>query len=316
MKTFHAFSLLTLAASLPFLSEVAQASSVAVGESDLISTLDYSDTFTIGSGSSGTREGTSYNTGDYPLYGNIGNVENDYGNPPESWGNSAFSINNNANFYTGSDSPTPTTGDPGAVDGFTQTGLGDSNGRIENFGFAYGGGSTGLRNNFVVQADMVQLRDRNDIIISSSSNLFANDSLQIFFRQDGVGIGSQGSTGAFENQTGFTTGLTYGAWENYAVGFDIPDNLLSIYTNGNLLGTVNLNTFAGGDYANVLDAQSGAYVAIGGADQSQDDGTIGLLWTDNFQVGAAAAPEPGTWAMLLGGLGLFVLITRFRKAIP
>jgi hypothetical protein len=294
---------LALLGTVPLLSLTAQAGSVAVGDSSLITTLDYSDTFTMGSGATGTRNGTSYNAGDYPLYGNVGNVESAYGNPAQSWGNFPFSVNNNAVYYTASDSPTPLTGDPGSVDGFTQTGLADGNGRITDFGFAYGGGASGLRNNFVVQYDAVQLRDRNDIYISSSSNLGASDALGIFFRSGNIGLAAA-SVGP-ETLTGITaTGLTYGDWENYAVGFDIPDNKLSFYTNGNLLGTINLNTFDGGAYAGVLDANSSAYIAIGGADVAQGDGKIGLLWTDNFQVGEAAVPEPSTYALLLGGLGL------------
>jgi hypothetical protein len=47
------------------------------------------------------------------------------------------------------------------------------------------------------------------------------------------------------------------------------------------------------------------------ARRTTDDGQDGLVWTDNFEVGLAA-PEPGTWAMLLGGLGVLAAIACLR----
>jgi hypothetical protein len=82
-----------------------------------------------------------------------------------------------------------------------------------------------------------------------------------------------------ETPTGFTSGVTLGTWNNYAVEFNRFDNTLNIYTNETLRGTVNLNTFAGGIYANFGTGNVNFGSANGGGDRT---------WTDNAQVGLAA----------------------------
>jgi hypothetical protein len=71
MKISAAFLFASLLASAPALFAQTSGSGgegVAVGTSDLIGTVQYSDTFTIGSGaSSGTRNGQTYSVGGYPL---------------------------------------------------------------------------------------------------------------------------------------------------------------------------------------------------------------------------------------------------------
>jgi hypothetical protein len=286
---------------------------VDVGTSDLISTLQYSDTFTFGSGSSGTRNGSSYDAQQYPLPGNVGDVENDYGHPAQSWGNNAFSIANDANFYGASgNNPYPGSSGAGSATGFTQTGLtGDQPNSETDFGIGYG-----LSNNFVVQVDAVQVNDRIDINIGNTNNTIqSSDGLSVFFRAGSIGIYNDI---VHETVTPFTlTGLTDDTWNNYAVDFNLTAKTLSIYTNENLIGVVNLNTFDGGAYAGILDASSNAFVGVGGAEptNSPDSSSIGLLWTDNFEVGTpVAVPEPSTYAMLLGGAALLFGFVGLRRA--
>ncbi len=101
---------------------------------------------------------------------------------------------------------------------------------------------------------------------------------------------------------------TYGGWNNYAVDFNQAADTISIYTNQTLLKTLNLAVFAGGADANF----SNAAVSVGGAGATT---SVGILWTDNFQVGAAAVPEPST-AMLAGLsiLGLAAVTWRRRAS--
>jgi len=287
---------------------------VAVGTSDLIGTLQDSDSFDI---SSGSRNGQSYSPQGYPLSGQQYEVQSQYnGSVPASsanefgGGDQPFSIATDASYYGSSPyNPYPGSSGAGSANGFTQSGLGGGQGNAEvDFGIAYG-----LSDNFIVQFDAVQVNDRIDINIGNSNNTIgSSDGLSVFFRQGSLGI-FNGTVGG-ETLTGFDPGTTDNTWNNYAVDFNLTAKTLTLYANEVDLGTVDLTTFAGGKYASVLDADSNDYVSIGGAESTtaDDPSDIGLLWTDNFQVGTAA-PEPTTWAMLLGGLGLLVGLGRLRR---
>ena len=287
---------------------------VAVGTSDLIGTLQDSDSFDI---SSGARNGQSYSPQGYPLSDQQYEVQSQYNaSVPASssnefgGGGQPFSIATDASYYGASPyNPYPGSSGAGSANGFTQSGLGGGQGNAEvDFGIAYG-----LSNNFIVQFDAVQTNDRIDINIGNSNNsIGSSDGLSVFFRQGSLGI-FNGSVGG-ETLTGFDPGTVDNTWNNYAVDFNLSAKTLTLYANEVDLGTINLTTFAGGKYASVLDGSSNDYISVGGAEPTTADPSsdIGLLWTDNFQVGTAA-PEPGTWAMLLGGLGLLVGISRLRQ---
>jgi hypothetical protein len=324
---------LALLGMIPWLSCImlARADGVAVGSSTLIVSPDISDSFTIGpSASSGTRNGLPYTPGAYPLTNtgaggnpNANIVESTYGTSHELWNASGFSISNDANRVTGYANAYSGTSGGGSVSGITQTGLTAGSGSSSmgtDFGVAYG-----QRTNFVVQFDAVQLNDRIDINIGNTNNTFnSSDGLSVFFRQGNIGLSSANS-GLFETLTGFDPNLLDNTWNNYAVDFDLPDKSLSFYVNQNFLGSINLYTFDGGAYLNVLDADSNDFVSVGGAEPNPYFGgsggatqsQIGILWTDNFEIGApVATPEPGTLAMMVGGLVLLGLGLRRKWAAP
>jgi hypothetical protein len=331
MKILTAFLfVLTLVASSTVRAQTygAGGEGVAVGTSDLIGTVQDSDTFTIGSDSStGTRNGESYSVGAYPLSTQDALLESAYDNSQSSpsWETTAFSLNNDANYVdvTTNGAPFfqtyPGSSGAGSATGFTQTGLGasttETSGMItithtEDHSIAYGAGT-----NFVVQADAVQLNDRIDINIGNTQDtVLSSDGLSVFFRTGGGSnsIGLYNVTLGETEASFVSTNITANEWNNYAVGFNLSTDTLSIYTNEVLDGTINLATFDGGAYAAVLDVDSADFVGVGGHVSTTNNDQDGLLWTDNFEVGLAA-PEPGTWAMLLGGIGVLAGITRLRR---
>jgi hypothetical protein len=134
---------------------------------------------------------------------------------------------------------------------------------------------------------------------SPYSGIFGANSLTVFFRRDGSanpGIGL--FNGSAEADTGFDTGI--GAndnnWHNYAVHFNQAADEISFYVDENLLGTLDLTTFAGGAYANY----GNDFVGHGGTFVTE---------VDNYQVGSFI-PEPASIALL--GLGGLMLIRRKR----
>jgi PEP-CTERM motif len=289
---------------------------VAVGSSSLIQALDYSDTFTFGSGASGTRNGVAYNAGAFPITDAPRlALESNYGNTARSWTGSLWSLNNDANFLNGT-IVYPGGSGAGSVSGFTQTGGG------VDFGIEYD-----LRNDFVVQFDAVQVSDRIDITIGNFRDAMPGmpsagaNGLSIFFRTNGfTNLGSPAEVGIWnpaigEALTTFDTGLSgvdLAEWHNYAVRFNLNTLELAIFVDEIALGVIDLNTFGGpkwgggvvapGAYASVVNAATNDAVSVGASGGNR-------VWTDNFQVGQAV-PEPGSAAMLMLGLGALGLRRR------
>ena len=196
-------------------------SGVTVGNSSLIPTLDFSDTFT-GFDNGGSNPARVYvaavqGPDAYPL-------ENTYGNPPTNF--ESFTTPGRGEFSFAADGP----GMPGLVDGvpvypgssgggsdtgFTQTGGG------VDFGINYG-----IRTKYFVQADFVASGDRIDFTSAPApGSIFQGNSLSIFIRGDGSGNASlyNGSldTPIQASIPAFNTGLANdGRWHNYAVQFD------------------------------------------------------------------------------------------------
>lgn len=250
------------------------AAGVTVGSSSLINTLDYSDTYTIGAGSPiAARQAYAAQT--FPLPAGVAVVESTYGNPPQSWPTTSWSIATDAsNSPGGFGYPGPSGA--GTTDGFTQAGGGG------DWSIPYG-----LRNTFVVQVDAVQQPDRVDITVGSTpNNIGGAGNISIFFRQ--TAHPSYPEIGIYNSSKGETnTGLTSGiagnkAWHNYALGVNVPSQTIEVFVDQVSRGTIDLTSFAGGKYASIL---NNTYVGAGGTGADR-------IWTDNFQVGAPLPPPP------------------------
>ncbi len=285
-----------LATAISLLSTgAAHALGVAIGGSSLIGTLDYSDSFT--GTDAGGRPNRPYQAAVQPAPAYL--VENTYGKP-------AISFQIDTGFSFAADS----AGTPGLVDGVPAYPLGmapNASGAGSNTGFTQTGGGidygipySGLRTSYVVQVDAVQVSDRIDISSGSARGIFAPQSLSIFFRGDGSGNASlfNGSTDTPIRSIipTFNTGITgAGQWNNYAVHYDALAERIQLFVNQNSVGTIDLNTFAGGIYAGFSNDFVGAGAGLAAGESR--------TWTDNFQVGALI-PEPSTAALVLGGLAL------------
>lgn len=257
-------------------------SGVTVGNSSLIGAIDLSDTFT------GAPDGSSnalrvYVAAVQPA--GAYTLENTYGHAARSWGAASFSFASdgvgNPGFvdgspiYPGNPVANNNTSGSGSGTGFTQTGGG------VDYGVAYG-----LRNRFVAQFDAVQTGDRIDITSNSAAGGLASATgLSVFFRATGSAteIGLY-RAGVGETTTGLLSGVTNGTWNNYAVAFDRPNNRLEIFVNEVSRGSIDLNTFAGGAYANFATnaVNFGAGMAVGN----------NRTWTDNAQIGTLASNPP------------------------
>ncbi|MGI8603167.1 MAG: PEP-CTERM sorting domain-containing protein [Verrucomicrobiales bacterium] len=305
MQTLPLVLVLMLSASSAFgvIFSGAGGRGVPVNSSSLISTLDYSDTFT------GTTDGSSNPSRPYvpaiqPAAAYV--VENSYGNPSANFqtqgvgpGQAAFSF--------AADGP----GTPGLVDG--APGYPGTSGAGSATGFTQTGGSVdygvpyALRTRYLVQVDAVASSDRIDITSAPlPGSIFQANSLSIFFRGDGSGNASlyNGATDTpiRDFVPNFNTGLPNdGQWHNYAVLFDQTASTVELFVDEASKGVIDLTTFAGGLYQGF---SNGAVGAGGGTGAGQN-----RIWTDNFQVGAPI-PEPGAIALL--GFGLLLSQRRRR----
>ncbi len=273
-------------------------SGVTAHQSSLISTYDYSDSFT------GTDAGGQPNR---PFIAAVQTaptyvVESTFGNPATNFqtqgqaaGVAAFSI---ASEPTGlvDGSPTyPGSSGAGSATGFTQTG-----GASFDYGLAYG-----LRSRYVVQFDAVATGDRIDISSTPlPGSIFQGNSLSLFFRATGGLSLYNGTTDT--PVPGFDSGLTGGGkWHNYAVLFDQDAKSIELFVDEQSKGTIDLTTFAGGLYQ----SYSNGAVSVGGG----LGGGENRIWTDNFQVGGASVPEPASLGAL--GLAATALLARRRRAL-
>jgi hypothetical protein len=260
-------------------------SGVTVGNSGLIGQFDLSDTFR------GAPDGSSNPLRVYvPMIQGPGAyvLENTHGNLSRSWtagfsfasdgaGDPGFVNGNPA--YPGNPALNNNTSGSGSGTGFTQTGSG------VDYGTPFG-----LRNRYVAQFDAVQVADRIDITSSNTQGtIFGANSLSVFFRPTGHANEIGLFNGAVETPTGLTTGAALGTWNNYAVAFDRPSNSIEIFVNEVSRGTINLNTFAGGIYANYGNGNINFGAGLAGGENR--------TWTDNAQVGtmaSAAVPGPAS----------------------
>lgn len=273
-------------------------SGVTAHQSSLISTYDYTDSFT------GTDAGGQPNR---PFIASVQTaptyvVENTCGNPSVNFqtqgqpaGVAAFSIASEPTGLVDGVPAYPGSSGAGSVNGFTQTG-----GASFDYGVSYG-----LRNRYVVQFDAVATGDRIDITSGGiPGTIFQPNSLSLFFRATGGLSLYNGTTDT--PVPGFDSGLTGGGkWHNYAVLFDHDANSIELFVDEQSKGTIDLASFTGGLYQNYSNAAVGVGGALGGGENR--------IWTDNFQVGGAAVPEPASLGAL--GLAASMLLARRRRAI-
>ncbi|CAN5176088.1 hypothetical protein BH23VER1_BH23VER1_33050 [soil metagenome] len=256
---------------------------VRVGESALIGTLHYSDTFTIGPDAE-TPERQGYVAQTFPLPDGVGAVEDTYGNPLRSWGDGAESMWSIAT----DDSNLPTGGSPylapsgaGSDTGFTQRGGGG------DWAIEYG-----LSDHFVFQTDYVQQIDRVDMTVGTvPGDIFGAGNISVFFRVTNhpqhpeIGIFN---AGVGESDTGFeSTIAAVATWNNYALRVDIPNDQIEVYVNEASVGIIDLATLNGGTYAGIL---SNEFIGVGGAGNDRQ-------WSDNFQVGLPGSASPRLFAI-------------------
>lgn len=277
----------TLTISAPPAPFVPKNFAVPVGASTLIGELDYTDTFTLGHG---TREALTANL--YPIGDSLPEalvIEESYGNPEVSWSNGRWSLSRDAEVINGEPAY------PGNSGGGSDTGMTQTGGNVD-FGIEYG-----LRRDFVVQFDAVQIDDRINITIGTLRDDIATEAneggLSVFFRADSrtdlsrVGI-YHALLGEVDAGLGLSElGIEVGEWHNYAVRFNLLEAQLVLYVDQRELGTVDLMTLGGvtvdgrevpvGEFARQLNEFSNAVVNVGGYASRGN-----RVWTDNFQVGA------------------------------
>lgn len=250
---------------------------VSVGSSTLIKVLDYSDTFT--QTDQGGRPDRPSTAAGQPAPAYV--LENTYGKPSVSFAPvGAFSFASDGPGLVNGVPAYPGSSGAGSVLGITQTGGG------VDYGIPYG-----LRSQYIVQFDGVQVSDRMDISSGAAIGIGSANSLSVFFR------GSGGGASLYNGTTdtaipGINTGITTGQWYNYAVRYDMTGKKLELYVNQASVGVVDLSAFAGGIYANF----SNAFVGVGAGMGATDNRT----WTDNFQVGASVPEASGALLTLAG----------------
>jgi MYXO-CTERM domain-containing protein len=294
-------------AALASLISTAGAAGVSVGASSLIGQLDYSDSFTLGTG---TRTTLAPNA--YPIGASVPAalaVENNHGNPAMTWTDGLWSISNDASAINGG-TVYPGGSGAGSSTGMTQTGGGEMNSGIEY----------NLRNDFVVQFDAVSVGDRVNLTIGNTRNgLAGTNGLSIFFRYDNhptlpeVGIYNPNVGEVITSLNTGLAGMDLNEWHNYAARFNGNTGLITLWVDQILLGSIDLITFGGptvfggpiaapGSFMPFIAAATNDAISIG---SSGGDRT----WMDNFQVGAPI-PEPASFT--LAGLAGLALLRRRR----
>jgi len=276
---------------------------VTAGQSSLISTYDYTDTFT-GAADGATNAARIYAAAVQPAPAYV--VENTHGHPSvnfrsqsvgEGIGEFSFAADGAGTPGLVDGLPVyPGTSGAGSATGFTQTG-----GNVD-YGVPYG-----FRTQYVVQFDAVASSDRIDITTGSVPGSIFNppnpSSLSVFIRHNGTGDVSL-FNGATDTPAGFSTGLTTdGQWHNYAVLFDQLAQRIEIFVDEQSKGSIDLTTFANGLYAGFSNQAVGVGMGLGGGQNRS--------WTDNFQVGAPV-PEPASAMLMIGGMAAGLLARRRR----
>jgi hypothetical protein len=274
---------------------------VNVGRSSLIGQLDYSDTFT----------GTDYGGRparflDLGLQPAAYAIENTYGHPALSY---QFENFDDFGFFFGADRAAaedddgpaweedpeysanliaggyPLAAAPNASGAGSSTGMTQAFSPRFSFSVPYG-----FREDYMVQMDVLQLNGGVQISSGRSIGFTSVTSLTVIFKGDGSG-GAALFNGFTETPIpGFSSGisgsLTAGQWRNFAVRFNRPAHQIEIYVDQVSLRRIDLQTFAGGLYANY----SNDMITVGGwSDPSHG------IWTDNFQVGSANPVSTATW---------------------
>jgi hypothetical protein len=247
----------------------------AVGGGNLIQTLDYADSFTLGTGK---RVGLAPNgqpTGDQL------NVEyHSPQAPPRAW-TTLGQISTDAAAVGVPGLAYPGGSNAGSQDGFVQAP-----------GSSFLGIRYGLRGQYVVQADLVQTP--GGVVLSTGPQpgvLSGDGSLTVTFFADDNAVGvtlsnrqgfaetvfdsADGNFDPLDPSLPLKAGTMVDTWNNYAVAFDRINQRLSLYVNNKLLKTLDLTVFASGQFADF----SNAAVTVGADDPQR-------VWLDNFQVGA------------------------------
>ena len=272
--------------SVLLIPTLAAGTAIPVGSSSLISSLDYSDTFTLTE--HGGNPGRLANV--FPVGSPGIDLESTYGNPAQSWTDNVWTLSDDINVISG------LTLYPGTSGAGSATGIIQRSKVAGDWGIDYG-----LRSDFIVQADFVQTTDRIDISIGAVRNDFFDvATLGICIRTSNhpfypeIGIFNS-ATG--EQDTGLTSGIaSAGTWHNYAVRFNLDQRELSVYVDETLRGLIDLDTVAGGLFSGFVPSNAAVNIGYAGGDRE---------WADNFQVGAVI-PEPVTLSILLLGSVVFL----------
>ena len=260
---------------------------IPVGSSSLISTLHYSDSFTLTE--HGGNPGRLANV--FPVGSPGVDLEGIYSKyPAQSWADRSWTFTDDSNIISGS------TVYPGTSGAGSSTGIIQRDKRAGDWGIDYG-----LRSDFVVQADFIQTTDRIDISIGvAAGDFFGAETLGICIRTSNhpyypeIGIFNNAIG---EQDTGLTSGIaSAGTWHNYAVRFNLDQRELSVYVDEVLRGVIDLDTVAGGLFSGFVPSNAAVNIGYAGGDRE---------WADNFQVGAVI-PEPVTLSILLLGSVVFL----------
>ena len=278
----------------------AHGGAVAVGSSQLIDVLDYSDTLSDGTFNRPEADGT------YPPPAEVMLVENCYSNPGRSFPGDAFSHNKDANAYGGGANPFPGTSGAGSDGGFTQTGYGDP----KTFGIPYSSDmqpnaetglyETPLRDSFAFQLDAVQTSEWVGLVLGKNASYTDPDNLFIHFcpstdTDPGAAIVYRNMEDVWGTMVAELPAGTCNdnTWQNYGVAL-LPNNELKIYLNETLLADVDLASVDGYAWtgAGAGDARTGidytgfvapTHVAFAYCQIIKTD--FRVMWTDNWQIG-------------------------------